>query len=121
MKESLRKIWENKTARILLVAFVALVILVGSWFVFGTDRADAPSGSYTPTAQEERIGALLSEIDGIESVSVMISEENGVPVGAVVIFDGEDGILVRLKITRITANALNLADNRIHVYPSDKK
>lgn len=120
MKEALKKLWENKTARILLIALIALALLLGCWFVFGKTEV-APTGTYAPTAQEERIGALLSEIDGVERVAVMVTEENGVPVSAVVVFDGEDGILVRLRITQITANALNLADNRIYVYPSDKK
>lgn len=120
MKEALKKLWENKTARILLIALIALALLLGCWFVFGKTE-DAPTGTYAPTAQEERIGALLSEIEGVERVTVMVTEEDGVPVSAVVIFDGEDGILVRLRITQITANALNLADNRIYVYPSDKK
>ena len=120
MKEALKKLWENKTARILLIALIALALLLGCWFVFGKTE-DTPTSTYAPTAQEERIGALLSEVEGVERVTVMVTEEDGVPVSAVVVFDGEDGILVRLRITQITANALNLADNRIYVYPSDKK
>ena len=121
MKESLRKLRENKTARVLLIAAVAFVLLLGCWLVFGREQNTAPTGSYAPTEQEERIAALLSEIEGIESVNVLIAEEDGVPVSVVVVFDGEDGILTRLRITQITASALNIADNREHVYPSDKK
>ena len=35
MKEAVRKLWANKTARILLIAGAALILLLVSWLVFG--------------------------------------------------------------------------------------
>lgn len=120
VKQYLKSLWGNKTARILLLASIALILLACSYFVFGAKEKET-SGAYAPTAQEERVAALLSEIKGVDGATVMITQEDGKCVGAVVVFDGEDGILVRLKITQIAAKALSVAENRIYVYPSDKK
>ena len=118
MKEAFRRLWANKTAKILLVAGAALVLLLVSWLVFGREETKATSG-FVQTEQEERLAAILSEVEDAGNVSVMITQEGGVPVSAIVMFDGSDGILVRLRLTQITARALDIAENRVLVCPSD--
>ena len=97
MKEAFRRLWANKTAKILLVAGAALVLLLVSWLVFGREETRATSG-FVQTEQEERLAAILSEVEDAGNVSVMITQEGGVPVSAIVMFDGLDGILVRLPL-----------------------
>ena len=120
MKEAFRRLWANKTAKILLVAGAALVLLLVSWLVFGREETRATSG-FVQTEQEERLAAILSEVEDAGNVSVMITQEGGVPVSAIVMFDGSDGILVRLRLTQITARALDIAENRVLVCPSDTR
>ena len=120
MKEAVRKLWANKTARILLISGAALILLLVSWLVFGKGGSQtAASTGYIPTEQEERLAAILSRVEDAGNVSVLITEEDGAAVGAVVMFDGPDGILVRLRLTQIAARALGIAENRVLVCPSD--
>ena len=71
------------------------------------------------TEQEARLAAVLAEVEGAGNVSVLIAQEAGSPVSAVVLFDGTDGILVRLRLTQITAQALNIAENKVLVCPAE--
>ena len=66
-----------------------------------------------------RLSAILSQIDGAGTVNAVITEEEGVPVSAVIFFDGADGILTRLRLTQAAAASLNIAENRVLVCPSD--
>lgn len=119
MTEVLKKLRANRTARILLIAAIALALLLACWCVFGSGQKDASAG-YVATEEEARIASMLSGIEGVREVRVMIAEEDGKPVSAVVMFGGEDGILVRLRLTQVTARALGLSDGSVHVYPSGK-
>ena len=116
MKFDLKKLWENRTARILLVALAGVLLLLLCMAAFSPRKES--TAEQTPT--EARLSAILSEVAGAGSVRAMIAEEDGIPVSAVVLFDGEDGILVRLRLTQVTACALGLSDGSVHVYPSGK-
>ena len=85
-----------------------------------TSRSAAETGGYTRTAEETRLSAILSQIEGAGTVNAVITTEDGAPVAAVVFFDGEDGILTRLRLTQAAAAALNIAENRVLVCPAGK-
>lgn len=120
MKEGLKKLFQNKTFRIVLICVAALLLLFAVWKVFfgGGGKAKATSGGYTPTDLETRLSQILSEIEGVGQTTVMIGEENGVPVSAIVVFKGEDGILTRMRVIEATANALSIPPTDVLVYPS---
>lgn len=111
VKELLR----NKTARLVLLGAAALLLLLIVYFVFFRQ----PTTSYTATEQEKRLSVLLGEIEGVKSATVMITERDGAPVSAVVLFEGEDGILVRTRLMEVAASALSLKTRDILVYPAD--
>lgn len=115
-KENLKAFFQNKTVRILLVALAALLLLLAVWKVFFS--AETKPAAYQPTAQEERLEQLLSQIEGVRNATVMISISNDETVGAVVVFEGADSILTRIRVIEVASNALNLSKERILVYPS---
>ncbi len=117
--KSVRELWANRTFRILAIAAAALILLIACWLVFGRESTSSVSGTFPATQEEERLAAVLSEVEDAGNVRVLITQEDGAAVGAVVLFDGTDGILVRLRLTQITAKALNIAENRVLVCPSD--
>lgn len=117
--KSVRELWANRTFRILAIAAAALILLIACWLVFGHESSSSVSGTFPATQEEERLAAVLSEVEDAGNVRVLITQEDGAAVGAVVLFDGMDGILVRLRLTQITAKALNIAENRVLVCPSD--
>lgn len=118
MKDALRKLFKNRTARILAVAAAALLLLLLCRAVFGA--AKEQDASVAQTAAEARLSAILSQIDGAGTVRAAIAEEGGKPVSAVVFFYGPDGVLIRLRLTQAAAAALNIAENRVLVCPAEK-
>ena len=48
----------------------------------------------------------------------MIGEENGEAVSAIVVFDGKDEFLTRIRVIEVAANALGIDPNRVQVYPA---
>lgn len=113
-----KELYKNKTVRIVLLCLLALVLLLAVWKVFF--RKDVTTSGYTPTAQESRLSILLSEIEGVKGTTVMITERDGIPVSAVVVFQGEDGILIRTRIMEVAASALSLHTRDILVYPANE-
>ncbi len=108
-----REFFQNRTVRIVLVCILALILLLVSYKVF----VKPDSSTYTPTSQEARLSELLEKVEGVEDVSVMITEEDGAAIGAVVLFTGKDGFLLRSKLLEITCTALNLQKNAVSIYP----
>lgn len=106
---------KSRNTRILLLCLAAFLLLLAVWKVFFDSSA---SSSYQPTEQEARLCRLLSELEGIDNATAMITEENGVAVSAIVIFEGADSILARMRVMEITAAALNINKKNVQVYPA---
>lgn len=117
MKPDVKKLWQNKTFRIIAVALLATVLLFAAWMVFFKGSKEETS-AYIPTQQETRLALLLSKIEGVGEVTVMIGEENGEAVSAIVVFGGEDAFLTRIRVIEVAANALGIDPNRVQVYPA---
>ncbi len=109
--------WKNRTVRIVAVCIAALLLLLAAYKVFA-GGCSSKKESYTPTEREERLILLLGEIEGVKEVKAMVTEEGGVPVGAVIVFEGEDGFLTRMRLTDVTAAALNIDRKAVVVYAS---
>ena len=112
------KLFRNRTARIVLLLLAALILLFAAWKVFGGSAGTA--SSYAPTAREERLCRVLEKIEGVNGATVMIAEEEGAPVSAIVVFEGADSILTRSRILSITAAALGIEKKNVQVYPADR-
>lgn len=110
-----KELLQNKTARLVLLGVAAVLLLLLVYFVFF--GGETQSG-YTATEQEKRLSILLGEIEGVKSATVMITEREGTPVSAVVLFEGEDGILIRTRLMEVAASALSLRTRDILVYPA---
>ena len=89
------------------------------WKVFFPSAERTGSG-YQPTEQERRLAAILSQIDGVESATVMINLQDGSAVGAVVVFEGEDKILTRMRMIEVAASALGIDKNNVLVCPAEQ-
>ncbi len=120
--EGIGKLLKNRTVRVVLLVVAAVLLLLAVWLVFFPDGGGttAASGSYTPTEREARLSRLLEEVEGVGDVTAMITEEDGVPVGAIVVFGGADSILTRMRVLDITSAALHLNKKYVQVYPAVK-
>lgn len=112
--EKLKSVLKSKSFQIVVLLLAAVLLVFVCLHVF--EKKDAGNGY--ATAQETRIVALLEQLDGVREASVLITEEEGEAVGAVVLFKGEDGLILRLNILEITANALHLPKSAVTVYPA---
>lgn len=115
MKE-LKTLLQNRTVQMILLCAGALLLLVLVWQVFfaGDWNAEEQSG----TDAEIKMAELLAKLEDVDSAYVAISEENGVPVSAIVFFRGNDGIHVRIQILDLTSTALRIEKKYIQVYPA---
>lgn len=111
-----KKVLENRTVRIVLFCVLALLLLAAIWRVFFAGESTV--GSYDETEKEARISAMLERVEGIEDASVMIVEEDGRAVSAIVVYSGEDSILSRMRILEIASSALGLPKEKVQVYLS---
>lgn len=115
--EPVKKFFSNRTVRLVSLLLLAIALLVAVYLAFfGKSRE---SSGYRPTEQEERLLVLLTGIEGVRDAKVMIAEENGVAVKAVILFEGEDGFLTRVRLREIAAAALNIAPTAVAVYPAE--
>lgn len=112
----LKAFFGKKSVKIVLLCLVALLLFFAAWKVF----SPAKTVSYQATEEEVRLSALLSKIEGVKEASVMIGEKDGEIASAVVVFQGEDGILIRTRLMEAAARALGLENKDVHVYPSNK-
>ncbi len=113
-RENIKKLLKNKTAIVIFVCIAALVLLIAVWKVFfgSTELASHQ------TEEEIRLCNLLEKIEGVNNPAVMISKSDGEITGAVVVFDGADSILTRMRVLDVTTVALSIGKGNIQVYPS---
>ncbi len=115
MREALQKVWKNKAVRIAVLCVLALLLLllIRETFFVSKEETICPQ-----TELERKLGGLLSGIEGVGNVTVMITEEEGVPVGAVIVFEGADSILSRMRVLDVASSVLNIEKERVKVYPA---
>lgn len=116
-REDIKKLWENKVVRVCILAFAALLLLFMVWKVFFSSSSSA--AVFEQTEREIRLIQLLKEIDGIDDAHVLITESEGAVVSAVIVYEGKDEILVRMRILDIASSALNLGKQYVQVYASN--
>ncbi len=115
----IKDLFKNRTVRIVAICIAALLLLFAAYRVFvGSGRSKKDDG-YTPTEREERLLVLINGIGGVESAKAMITEEDGVPVGVVIVFEGEDGFLTRMRLMEVAAAALNIERSAVVVYAAE--
>ncbi len=115
--EPIKRFFSNKTVRLIAILLLTIGLLILVYFVFLGEQKE--SDGYKPTEREERLLVLLTGLDGVQDAKVMITEEDGAAVGAVIIFEGEDGFLTRIRLREIAAAALNIAPDAVLVYAAE--
>ena len=116
-KENIKNFFNNKTARTVFILIIALLLVFAVYRVFF--RSEKTSPTHEATELEERLSKILSEIDGVGEVSVLVSEEEGKAVSAVIVFRGADSILTRIRVIDATSGALGINKDKVLVYPAE--
>ena len=113
-----KKLFANKTVRIIALSVIALLLLLAVYLVFFRKDTTVETGVYQPTEQEARLSLLLAEIEGIDRATVMIGGEDGEPKSVVVVFEGVDSFLTRMRIMEVASSALCIDRGTVLVYPA---
>jgi len=113
--KDLKSWFGHKTVQIICLGVAALILLILVWQVFFAKEERKLQGG--ETEREIRMSEILGKLNGIDQAYVLITEDDGVAVGAIVFFEGEDSILSRIQIVDVTSSALNIEKKNIQVYP----
>ena len=113
-----KKIKGIKNIQIIAVVFIIAIGLI----IYSTVSTSKSSGgtdaavSTVMTADEQRLSAILSNIDGAGNVEAMITKQGDTVMGVLVIADGASDILVRVRLIEAAATALGVNKQVVNVY-----
>ncbi len=113
----LKEVLKKRAVRIILLLVCALLLLLAAYKVFA--GGEKRQTRYVPTEREERLLILLTGIEGVKDAKVMITEEDGVAVAAIIVFEGEDGFLTRVRLIDVAAAALNIERSSVIVFAAE--
>lgn len=111
----LSEFFKNKTVQLVLIGFAALILFFSVKSVFAKETTSVAAGDLT---EEGRISALLSKIEGVGNAEIAITKEDGVAVSAVVVFDGADAIMTRVRVQDTVSALLRIEKTAVIVLPA---
>ncbi len=109
LKELSEKYLSGKSTKLIAAILAACVLLVASSSFSGANKTDN-------TALEKRLSHILSEIDGVESVTVMINGKNNQAEGVIIVAQGAENPAVRKKISDAAIAALGVSSHKVEVF-----
>ena len=116
-REAFSRFLRERRRELLIIFALALVLGFAVWKVFYDDTETASVGQIgTQTETERKLGALLTEIDGVGEAEVMICEtEEGVK-SVVVVCRGAENLQVVMDIREAVAAALGTDEKSVKIY-----
>lgn len=108
--------WFKDKKKIIVVVLLIILLIAAVFLFFGGESNTSVLGDAMKSDTELRLTALLESMDGIDSVEVMVTEDEGVVTGVVVVCDGADRIMIRNDILNVVSTALNINKNIIAIY-----
>ena len=116
IKSDAKNAWEKikgiKNIKIVALLFIIAVALIIYSNVAASKQTD--NKSYQ-NEDEIRLSSILSSIDGAGEVETMISKSSGEIVGVLVIADGANNPLVRLRLLQAASDALGVDSSTVSV------
>ena len=105
-----KKIKSIKNLQIIAVVFIiAVALIIYSTVMTSKSNGDTQTAvSTVMTTDEQRLSAILSNIDGAGKVETMITKQGDTVMGVLVIADGASDILVRVRLIEAAATALGV-------------
>ena len=108
--------WFKEKKKIILVVLLIALLILAVFLFFGGSESPGSFSDAEKSDTELRLTALLESMDGVGTVEVMVTEEEGVIAGVVIVCDGADRIMVRNDILNAVSTALNINKNIIAIY-----
>lgn len=112
VKSAFEKIKGIKNIKIIALIFIIAIALI----IYSSVVADKESAKQSFQNEEEtRLANILSSVEGAGEVETMITKSSGQIVGVLVIADGANNPLVRLRLLSATASALGVDSDTVSV------
>ncbi len=108
----------KKNKKIIIVVLL-IAILIGTVYIIdkGKGSNTSPTGSNSAKSETElRLKSILSNIDGVGSTDVMITENEGEIIGVVIVCEGADNLMTRSNILNAVSTVLNIDKKIIAIY-----
>ena len=117
MKKAVDFLKQNKSALIVLVLLIALIIIAVS--LNGNKRSALTStagSTQNKSVTEIKLEQILSEIKGVGQAEVMINESEEGIEGVIIVCSGANNLMTRSDILKAVTTALNVNGNNIAIY-----
>ena len=106
------KIKGIKNIKIIALIFIIAIALI----IYSSVAADKESEKQSfQNDDETRLASILSSVEGAGEVETMITKSSGQIVGVLVIADGANNPIVRLRLLSATASALGVDSDTVSV------
>ena len=100
---------------VLLLSALALLLLFAVWQIFYGDKEESQTYA-VGSESEQRLCALLSEIDGVGEVRVMICEDENGAESVVVVCEGANDLRANMDIREAVSAALGTDEKSVKIY-----
>lgn len=115
VKSDVLKTWE-KIKGIKNIKIIALIFIIAiSLIIYSSVATSKQTEKIFQNEDELRLASILSSIDGAGEVETMISKSSGEIVGVLVIADGANNPLVRLRLLQAASSALGVDSDVVSV------
>ena len=117
MKQLLTLIRGEKIKGIKNIKIIALIFIIAiALIIYSSVAADKESEKQSfQNDDETRLASILSSVEGAGEVETMITKSSGQIVGVLVIADGANNPIVRLRLLSATASALGVDSDTVSV------
>ena len=117
MKKAIDFLKQNKSALIVLVLLIALIIIAVSLNGNKHSALTSTAGStQNKSVTEIKLEQILSEIKGVGQAEVMINESEEGIEGVIIVCSGANNLMTRNDILKAVTTALNVKGNNIAIY-----
>lgn len=111
-----KRIKSVKNIKIILLAIIIALALI----IYSSVTTKVESTSYM-NDDETRLATILSSVDGAGEVQTFISKNSGKIVGVLVLSDGANNPLVRIRLVDATSSALGVDAKIVSVLQRSEK
>lgn len=108
IKEDAKGVFEKikgiKNIKIIVLIFIIAIALI----IYSNVATTKQSAQTFQNDEETRLSSILSSVEGAGEVETMITKSSGQVVGVLVIADGANNPLVRLRLLQAASSALGV-------------
>ena len=110
--------WVKNNRKIIITVTLIVFLLIIMYIInLGSQNPTAATiSTQAKSATEQKLTAILNNIEGVGTTDVMINESKGSITGVIIVSSGADNIMVRNNILNAVSTALDIDKKIIAIY-----